>query len=232
MPVLPSMRNTADKTEALKRRLGFRQFIAQYPCELFSKGQIILFQNETPKGVFVIETGKVRTYTITPDGHEQLISIHSRGEDIPIGFAFGFIERTRFFYEAYTKCVIRIIPKDAFLGHLRSDMDLMHQSHLYSIEQLSSMLSRIHALGQPRASNKVALTLIYLAERLGSRSWVKPKLQELSVTQEEIANLLGMTRETVSCELKKLRINQMISYSRKRYVLYAERIEEYLKSRR
>jgi CRP/FNR family transcriptional regulator len=232
MPELPSVENTIDKIEALKLRLGFRQFINQYPCVVFSKGQVIFLQNETPSGVFVIESGKVRTYTVASNGHEQLISIHSRGEDIPVGYSFGLVGRSQYIYEAYTKCTIRIIPKDAFLEHLRLDIDLMHQMHVSNMEQLLSALSRIHALGQSRASNKVAFTLIYLADRLGARSWARTRLHELSVTQEEIANLLGMTRETVSSELKKLRIKKIITYSRKRYVLYIERVEEYLRGHR
>jgi len=229
MSELSPVENTAEKDEALERRLYFRQFITQYPCEQYSKGQILMLQNETPKGVFVIESGKVRSYTISSDGHEQLISIHSRGEDIPIGFAFGVTEKSQYFYEAYTKCTAHLIPKDEFLEQLRLDPKLMYQMHLYDTEQLSSALNRIHALGQSRASNKVALTLIYLADRLRVRPWTRPRPQEISVTQEEIADSLGMTRETVSGELKKLRFKKIISYSRKRYVFYMERMISHLK---
>ncbi|MFZ2125718.1 MAG: Crp/Fnr family transcriptional regulator [Candidatus Saccharimonadales bacterium] len=228
---LPSVMNTTGRADAIRRRLEFRQFIEQFPYELYSNGQIILLENETPEGVFIIETGKVRSYTIANNGQEQLISIHSKGEDIPIGFAFGLVNKSQYFYEAYTKCVVRIIPKEAFIDGLRSNIDLMHQTSVYNSEQLVSALSRIHALGQSRASNKVALTLIYLADRLGARAWAKPRLQEISITQEEISKLLGMTRETVSFELNKLRIKKMVSYSRKNYILYIERLKNNFKKR-
>lgn len=97
MPKSPTMKKTSEMCEALKRRLGLRQFIARYPYEIFSKGQTIILQNETPPGVFVIESGKVKTYTITSDGHEQLISIHSKGEDIPIGFYFWAYRKNKIF---------------------------------------------------------------------------------------------------------------------------------------
>jgi CRP-like cAMP-binding protein len=74
--------------------------------------------------------------------------------------------------------------------------------------------------------------LIYLANRLGAKTLVQPESQEISITQEEIASLLGMTRETVSYELKKLRIGKVITYSRKRYILYIERIKNHLKRSR
>jgi CRP/FNR family transcriptional regulator len=229
MPELPSTLGILEKNTALERRVGFRQFITQYPAKIYAKGQTILLQNETPPGVFIIESGKVRTYTITSDGNEQLISIHSRGEDLPVGFAFGVVKKSQYFYDAYTRCTVRIIPKQEFVDRLLTDTELLRQTHIYNIEQLASALSRIHAMGQPRASNKVALTLIYLADRLVSRPWAKPEFIEIAVTQEEIAKLLGMTRETVSFELKKLRIKRMISYSRKNYILYIERLKQNFK---
>lgn len=227
---LPSVKDKLSKTVARRRIGSFGQFIEKYQKKTYAKGQTILLQNETPSGVFIIESGKVRTYIISPDGHEQLISIHSRGEDIPVGFAFGFSDKSQYFYEAYTKCNLRLVPVEDFVRLVFSNPDLMYQMYFYSVKQLSSSLTRVHALGQSRASNKIALTLIYLADRLGMRSWAKPKFLEISVTQEEIANSLGVTRETVSSELNKLRVNKVISYSRKRYVLYTERIKKHLRN--
>jgi CRP-like cAMP-binding protein len=50
----------------------------------------------------------------------------------------------------------------------------------------------------------------------------------LNVTQQEIANALGLTRETTNIELKKLELKKLISHSRKSYVLYVERMRKYL----
>lgn len=231
MTELTYIENIKDKTKAsecTECRARLKRFISEYPYEILSKGQTFLLQDETPKGVFVIESGKVRSYTIASDGREQLVAIHSSGEDIPIGFALGLSEATRYFYEAYTKCIVRIIPRDEFIGHLRSSNEIMYQMQVNNTTQLMSTLSRINALEQPRAGNKILLTLVYLADRLGMRLWSKPEDLELSVTQSEIANLLGLTRETASSELKKLRANDIISYSRKSYTLHIRRLHQYL----
>ncbi|NTW61536.1 Crp/Fnr family transcriptional regulator [Candidatus Saccharibacteria bacterium] len=222
------MKNIIEKVDALKSKFSFRQFISGYPCRLYLKGQIILFENETPEGVFIIESGKVRNYTINSDGNEQYISIHSKWEDIPIGFALGIDEVSHYFYEAYTNCRVRIIPRQDFKSHLLSDAHLMYQMYISNIKQLDAMLGRVYALEQPRASDKVALTLIYLADRLGTRPYLKSESQEVYVTQDEIAKLLGMTRETVSNELHKLRVDKAISYSRNRYILHVERIKRHM----
>jgi CRP-like cAMP-binding protein len=51
---------------------------------------------------------------------------------------------------------------------------------------------------------------------------------KLKVTQQEIANSLGLTRETTNIELKKLEVKKLISHSRKSYVLYMEQLRSYL----
>jgi CRP-like cAMP-binding protein len=211
-------------------RARFKQFIAKYQAEVYQKGQTFLLQHETPRGVFVIESGRARSYTIAADGREQLIAIHSSGEDVPVGYAVGLTERSQCFYEAYTKCVVRIIPREEFVKHLTSDPELMFQMNVYNTAQLLSMLNRINALEQPRAGNKIALTLVYLAERLGVNLWPKPKFPIISITQSEIADLLGLTRETASGELKKLQDHDIISYSRKNYTLNTDNLREYLES--
>ena len=66
-------------------------------------------------------------------------------------------------------------------------------------------LSHIEALEQSRVVDKVALSLLYLSETLGS-SFPNKKISKMSITQQEIANSLGLTRETASHVLKKLEL--------------------------
>ena len=80
-------------------------------------------------------------------------------------------------------------------------------------------LRHIEALEQSKAIDKVTLALLYLAESIGSTFPNKVE-QRLTVTQQEIANSLGLTRETAGSVLKKLEIKKLLSRSRNNYVLY------------
>ena len=90
------------------------------------------------------------------------------------------------------------------------------------------MFDRIRALEQPRASGKVARTLLYMASRVGSVFGAQSNSTNLKITQQEIANLLGLSRETASAELKNLELKKLIRYSRKNYTIYTQKIEEYV----
>ena len=90
---------------------------------------------------------------------------------------------------------------------------------------------RVNALEQPRAGDKIAFMLYYMATQLGVRLRPYKTRLGLTITQQEIADALGLTRETAGIELKKLELKHLISHSRKKYVLYMERLRRYLDER-
>lgn len=206
---------------------SFEQFVTHYRTELYEKGQTILLKDAIPEGVYVIESGLVKTYTITAGGDERLISLDTKGEDFPIGYAFGLIDRAQYFYEAYTRCKLRVIPRGEFMAHMRRNIDSLQRRHAHLTALLLATLSRVNALEQPRARDKIAATLLYMTDRIGVRMRT-PNTRRLPVTQQEIANWLGLTRETTGTELKKLELRNILTHSRKNYVLYIERLRRYL----
>ncbi|HMI09253.1 MAG TPA: Crp/Fnr family transcriptional regulator [Candidatus Saccharimonadales bacterium] len=208
----------------------FKQFISHYPQQSFKKGETILLKGERPKCVYVIESGLVKTYSITKTGDERLVSIGRKDEDFPVGFAFGLIEESQYFYEAFTKCTVRLVPHQKFTKHLHANPESMYNRQVKMTIILLSSISRIHALEQSRASDKVAFTLLYMADQLGGilKSYKFTNHLKISVTQQEIADSLGLTRETTNIELKKLEMLKLIAHSRRSYILHMERLRDYL----
>jgi CRP-like cAMP-binding protein len=93
---------------------------------------------------------------------------------------------------------------------------------------LLATLMRVNALEQSRAGDKIAATLLYMADQLGVRLRPYKTHLKLTITQQEIANSLGLTRETTGIELKKLELKKVLTHSRKSYILYMERLRKYL----
>jgi len=208
----------------------FEQFIASYPSIVFEKGQTVLLKDEIPKGTYVIESGIIKTYTINESGEERIVSIDTKGEDIPIGFTIGLVDRSQYFYKAYTRCTIRVVRRDDYLIHLGENPESLFKRHIRITKILLTNLKRIEALEQSNTSEKVARTLLYMADTLGS-TFPNKTIRKLSITQQEIANALGLTRETAGIVLKKLELKQLIEHSRNTYILYIERIHKYIDKR-
>ncbi len=201
--------------------------MATYPLLIFEKGQTVLLKDEIPKGTYIIESGIIKTYAITPDGSERIISIDVAGEDIPIGFTLGLVDSSQYFYEAFTRCHIRMVPREDYLRHLTSNTESLYRRHVRVTKILLANLQHVEALEQSKAPDKVALTLLYLAETLGSR-FPNSAIRKLSVTQQEIADALGLTRETAGIVLKKLELKKLFAHSRNSYTVYLERIRKHL----
>ena len=180
-----------------------------------------------PKGTYIIESGIIKTYAITSNGEERIISIDSAGEDIPIGFTSGMIDRCQYFYEAYSRCIVRVVPRLEYLKHLQENQETLYRRHIRITKLLLAHLKHIEALEQSKAADKVAYSLLFLLDIFGSR-FPNKAIQRLSVTQQEIANILGLTRETAGSVLKKLEVRKLIVRSRNTYLLYVERIRKHI----
>ncbi len=210
----------------------FRQFISQYPSQTFKKGETILLKGDKPKTLYIIDSGQVKAYNITSNGSERLVAIHQKGDGFPVGFGFGLIDKTEYFYEGFSgRAVIRLVPREDYLEHIHNNVESMYSRQLKTTAQLLSTLSRVDALEQTTAGDKVARTLLFMADQMGDILRSTHEKQSVSVTQQEIANSLGLARETVNIELKKLQALELIEYSKKSYTVYTKRLHEYLEDK-
>jgi CRP-like cAMP-binding protein len=207
---------------------SFRQFLGQYPALSFKKGETILLKGDRPTAMYVIESGLVKVYTITNGGDERLVTISREEEDFPVGLALGLVDRAQYFYEAFTACRIRLVSPEAYLQYVLSDQEIMKNRLIRMTVLLLATHARVNALEQSKASDKIAETLLYMAGQFGTALRAPTARFKLKVTQQEIANSLGLTRETTNIELKKLEVKKLISHSRKSYVLYMEQLKSYL----
>lgn len=205
-----------------------KEFLAKYPSKSFDKGETILLRGDVPDAVHIIESGYVKTYSIAGNGDERMISVDSKYEDFPTGFALGLVQKSEYFYEGFTKCTIRMVPRDDFVKYLDNNPDHMRERHVSATNTLLAAMARINALEQSKASDKVAHTLLYMASQFGVVLRPYSTRLKISVTQQEIADSLGLTRETTSIELKKLEMLKLITHSRKSYILYVKRLKKYL----
>lgn len=210
------------------RSITLDQFISKHTLKTYKKGEMILLKNEIPSAVYVIESGTVKAYIIDQNGCEQLVSMHSKGESLPIGFVFWLTKRSQYFYVAYSDCCIRLVPRDDMTQFIESSSRNLYSLCIKLTKKMILLMRRVSVLEQSSASRKVALGLLHTPDQLGVNQRPHKTRLKISITQQEIANSLGLTRETTSIELKKLQKMRLISYSRNKYTLYMDRLRKYI----
>ncbi len=194
----------------------------------FSRGEIILFEGEVPNCAYVIEQGVVKTYNLTSDGQEKPISFDVELETFPIGWVFGKQRSTQYFYEAFTDCSVYCIPRDEFLRFIKSNPELLYSYMDYFVSRYLNYQMRINALEQSKAADKVLHTLHFLCLRFGHDVRKNVVKIALPLTQQDLANFMGLTRETTGIELKRLEKSAVISYNRQNYVVRTDKLNELL----
>ena len=186
--------NNLDCTELLEvvKAIGSKKVI---------KGDVIFKEGSISNSLCFINEGKVKLYKYTKDGKEQILSILSKNDFV------GDLELLResthkFNAEAIEDCKLCIITKDEMKTLMMNNPEM----GIKILESVAEKLSQMEELIQNLATNdidaRVAYLLIELIEKYGDRKEDKIII-ELSITREDMANYIGVTRETMSRKLRK-----------------------------
>ena len=87
---------------------------------------------------------------------------------------------------------------------------------------------RINALGQSKASEKVLHTIHYLSLCFGRDLRTDIVEIPLPLTQQDLANFTGLTRETVGSEIKKLVRRKIVFARRRKYIVLTDKLNKLL----
>lgn len=94
----------------------------------------------------------------------------------------------------------------------------MYEITNHMLERLAGLLKRMEYAMFGNAQSKVASIILICAERFGERNEGGLTIK-LPLTHQDIAKLIGMARETVSIEMKKLQKMKIIDYRGKYLVV-------------
>jgi CRP/FNR family cyclic AMP-dependent transcriptional regulator len=190
-----------------------------YTLRKFKKGQTLLFQGEVPRYAYVVKTGTVKTYNISPLGEEQLISLSSEYDILPEAWFLGEASVAYYFYEAFTDCTVYAIPRDELVKKVNSSPEFANHLLKRFMRLYVGASVHINALEQPRSRDKLVHLLHYLMMRYGNESSRDKCRIELRLTHQTLANMLGVTRETIATEIARLRREKVVDYKQQTYII-------------
>jgi CRP/FNR family transcriptional regulator len=185
-------------------------FFSTYKKIVYKKREIILRAEDTPSGVYFIESGYVREYAIFPEGQELTLFLSNPKDVFPIRWTFTSSVNTKFF-EAFTPTVVYRAPQEAFLAFLKQNPDLLFSFTAYTLTRWSFFLEKTEQLVYGSATGKIAYILLMLMQRHGKKEDGVWKIA-VPFTHKDLGSLMGSTRETVSIEMQKLIKNGVITH--------------------
>lgn len=185
----------------------------------FKKGQTLLFQGEVPRYAYVIKSGTVKTYNISPLGEEQIISLSNTYDILPEAWLLGDASVAYYFYEAFTDCEAYVVLRDELIQKVADSPTLSQRLLRQFMNLYVGARVHINALEQPRSRDKLVHLLHYLMMRFGEDQRGNKVKINLRLTHQTLANMIGATRETIATELSRLRKEKVIDYKQQLYII-------------
>lgn len=159
------------------------------PTSLYAAGSEIYGQGEKADNLYQIDFGCVRVYRLLADGRRQISAFHMSGEIF--GFEAGSTHH--FSAEAIGATGIRVLRP-------ASGLDLSHALLPLALQGLVRAQEHLLVLGRQNAVERVAAFLLDMGERQGDLECF-----DLPMSRADIGDYLGLTIETVSRVLSKLK---------------------------
>jgi len=204
--------------------LSFDDFLDRYSTTSFSRGEIIVFQGETPRYAYVVKQGTVKAYNLSVQGDEKPVDFYRKHDVFPTPWVFQKAPNAYFYFEAFTDVELYTVPREDYLDFLQQQPAAMMQLlNSFVIDYVGNTM-RLNALQHSRASDKLLYTLHYLTLTHGREIGSRQVEITLSLTHQDFANLTGLTRETAATELNKLKTAGVISYGK--HTLYQVELDK------
>jgi CRP/FNR family transcriptional regulator len=201
-----------------------RSFYRHNPTVKFSKGETIFLQGVIPKNLYIVKTGAVEESNLTHSGNKQSIAFEIIGDIIPKSWAFSKTTKTLFDYTAFTDCELYIISKEDFCLQIAYNLDFTKQLLDRTIVSLMGARLKLDALEKPHAGQKLMYTLLYLCYQYGTQIGTGIVMIQVPLTQQDLADFTGLTRETTNLELSKLKKGKVVVSDQKYYLVDVKKL--------
>jgi len=177
----------------------------------YKRNNMILMEEDFGDTLFILNKGSVKITRLSDDGREVILSILGEGD------FFG--EMSIFDGESRSANVVALEDSEVYILKRGDFIDLLEKHPKIAIALLQELATRlrksdqqIEGLSLSDAENRIGMTISRLAEELGVIKMGQVVIHNLPY-QQDIANMAGTSRETVS---RMLTLLQRKGYIQKR----------------
>ncbi len=181
------------------------------------ENEVILYEEDTNRFMYEILDGRIKVVQYTKDGKEIIIAIHNAGD------SFGEIslidgKTTTAAVLALEDTAVAVISKEVFYSILYSSKKVLDNLLKMLCSRIRENIDNIRILNFSNASQRVKMSLIKLLQEHGEET-PEGILLDIRLTHQDIANLAGLARETVTRVIDLWQKNSDITVLKNRSIL-------------
>jgi len=176
----------------------------------YPQGAVLFVEGQLPRGIFVLCKGSVKLSINSPSGRTMIVRLAEPGEVLGLSAAISGkpYEVTA---ETLDPCQVNFVKRNDFLQFLKGDVEACFKVAEQLGEKYHNACEEVRSLGLSHsAAEKLAKLLLEWSSKNGEATRTEPRLK-LRLTHEEIAQMIGTSRETVTrlfAEMKRRQIVQ------------------------
>jgi len=158
----------------------------------FKKGETVFSDGDEGKGFYLVATGLVKIFKVSPDGKEQILHIFGPGEpfgEVPVFTGRHFPASA----ESIAESRILFFPRSAFVDLITANPSLALNMLAVLSLRLRQFTLQIENLSLKEVPGRLAAYLLYLADEQKKKERIR-----LSISKAHLASLLGTIPETLS----------------------------------
>ncbi|MEK6302392.1 MAG: Crp/Fnr family transcriptional regulator [Acidobacteriota bacterium] len=175
----------------------------------FPKGAVLFSEGQSPRGVFIVCTGRIKLSTSSSEGKALITQIATEGDLIGLSATMAGkpYEVTA---EALEPSTVNVVRRDDFLRFLTSHPEACLKVAQHLGNDYHAAFEKARTLGlSSSAAEKLARLMLDWMERDGTQENQGVRLK-LTLTHEEIAQMINTSRETVTRLLSDFKTDNII----------------------
>jgi CRP/FNR family transcriptional regulator len=183
----------------------------------YRKNQVIFLEEETGTYMYIVLAGKLKITKSTQAGKENILAIHRAGD------FFGEMalldgKTSPATVSAMEDCRIASISKGDFYNLLMSNDKVVRQIIQVLCARLRQVWAQVQALSYSSAEARIRGGILELARKHGVPD-SRGIIIDLKITHQEMAEMVGTSRETVTRALARLRADGVLTLEGRRIIL-------------
>lgn len=169
-------------------------------------GQPIFHEGDPAKRVFMLAAGCLKIYTLLADGRRQITGFMFPGDFL----GMSLDDEYAFTVEALEKSELWWFTRKAFDGFVEQNPSIERELYRLAAHELAAAQEQMVLLGRKAAAERVASFFLALLDRRELVEGGTLSEFDLPMSRIDIADYLGLTKETVSRMLSLLRDRRLI----------------------
>ncbi|WP_243441464.1 Crp/Fnr family transcriptional regulator [Clostridium arbusti] len=183
----------------------------------YKKGEIIFYEGDKGEAFFFVKSGKVKIYKTSLDGRDITLNILGEG---------SIFAEVTLFNDINYPATVEVLENSEIGMILNKDIEQMILNNTILALQIIKVLTKrlyrsqktLKEMAFSDTYNRISRTLLDLCERHGKKTELGIEI-DTAITRQDIANMVGTSRETVSRVISELKKEKILDTSSKKIIV-------------